>query len=105
MRKIDVARGIDQIEFVGLAVPGGVVQGHRVGLDGDSALTLDVHRVEDLVPEVTIRHPATELNQPVGKGRLAVVDVGDDAKAPDVIQKFLQIRRRLRIIAENSPRI
>ncbi len=43
VREVDVTRGVDQVELVGLAVAGGIAQGHRVGLDGDAALALDVH--------------------------------------------------------------
>ena len=40
-----MARGIDKVELVGLAVLGGIVHGDGTGLDGDAALALDVHVV------------------------------------------------------------
>src|SRR6202043_2600802 len=65
---------------------GGVEQRHGVALDGDAALALDVHRVEDLVAELALLDRAAALDQAVGQGGLAMVDVGDDAKIPDVLQ-------------------
>ena len=41
-------RRVDQIELVELAILGGVLQAHRVRLDGDSALALQIHGIEDL---------------------------------------------------------
>ena len=46
--EIDVAGRVDQIELIILPVLGAIVQAHGVGLDGDAALALQVHRVEHL---------------------------------------------------------
>ena len=46
--EVDVARGVNQVEDVALAVLSLVVEAHRMGLDGDAALALEVHAVEDL---------------------------------------------------------
>jgi hypothetical protein len=73
-----VTRRVDEIELVGLAVVGGVEHPNRLGLDGDAALALDVHRVEDLLDHVAVGHGVGELEDPIGKRRLAVVDVRDD---------------------------
>ena len=44
-----MARGIDEVELVGLAVLGGIVHGDSAGLDGDAALALNVQVVQNLV--------------------------------------------------------
>src|SRR2546427_5280488 len=62
-----------------------VVHAHRVELDRDAALALQVHRVEDLLPHQTLVERARELDEAVGQGRLAVVDVGHDTEVADVI--------------------
>src|SRR2546426_8090410 len=62
-----------------------VVHAHRVELDRDAALALQVHRVEDLLPHQTLVERARELDGAVGQGRLAVVDVGHDREVADVI--------------------
>ena len=45
-----MAGGVDQVQVVGLAVGGRVLDPHRLGLDRDPALALEVHRVEHLRP-------------------------------------------------------
>src|SRR5580658_7725461 len=50
----------------------------------DAALALEVHRIERLLFEVARGDGAGDLEQPVGEGRLPMVDVRDDAKVADV---------------------
>src|SRR5208282_4972015 len=38
----------------------------------------------ELVVKIALGHAAAALDQPVGEGRLAVIDVGDDREVPDV---------------------
>ncbi len=64
--EINVSRSIDQIQDVGLPVPSRVGQADRLALDGDAALALDVHAVEDLILEIPIRHDMGGLDQAVG---------------------------------------
>ena len=47
-------------------------------LDGDAALALQVHGVEDLRRHLALLQRAGHFEQPVGQRRLAVVDVRDD---------------------------
>ena len=53
-------------------------------LDGDAALTLDVHPVQVLRAHRPFVDDTGELQHPVGQRRLAVVDVGDDAEVPNL---------------------
>jgi len=53
---------------------------HRVQLDRDAALALQVHGVEHLLAHLTFLERAGGLDQSVGEGGFAVVDVGDDTK-------------------------
>ena len=78
-----MAGGIDQVELVGLAVVGLVVQPHGVGFDGDAALPLQVHRVEDLLHHLALGQRAGDFEQTVGQRRLAVVDMGNDGEIAD----------------------
>ena len=79
-----MARRVHEVELVGLAVPGLVVQAHGLRLDGDAALPLDIHRIEHLLLHLPVAQPAAHLDQAVGQGRLAVVDVGDDREVADM---------------------
>ncbi len=67
-----------------MAVLGRILDADGVGLDGDAALALDVHRVEELLLHVALGHGAGELDQPVGERGLAVVDMGDDGEVADM---------------------
>ena len=54
-----------------MAVAGPVDEPHRVRLDRDAALALDLHGIEYLLLHLARRQPAAMLNQAVGQGRLS----------------------------------
>ena len=84
--KVDVPRRVHQIEDVGLAVFGLVVEAHGLGLDGDAALALDIHGIEHLFLHLALGQAAGGLDQPVGQGGFAMVDVRDDGEVADTGQ-------------------
>ncbi len=84
--EIDMAGGVDQVQDIGLAVLRRVFDTDRVGLDGDAAFTLDIHRVEHLGLHVAFGDGAGQLDQPVGKRGFPVVDMGHDGEIADVFQ-------------------
>ena len=47
--EIDMARRVDQVQLVELAVLGAIVEAHGLRLDGDAALALDIHGIEHLL--------------------------------------------------------
>jgi hypothetical protein len=57
-----------------------------VGLDGDAALTLQIHGVQDLSLHFTRGETAAHLDETVSQGGLAVVNVGNDGKIADMTQ-------------------
>jgi len=82
--EVDVARGVDEVQDVVFAVVGAVVQTDGAGLDGDAALALKVHGVEDLVLHLALFDRVAFLEQAVGQRGFAVVNVGDDGKIADM---------------------
>jgi len=82
-----MARRVDQIEVVDLAIARLVLQRSGLRLDGYPTLFFDVHRVQDLGLHLALRQPAAPLDQAVGQRRLAMVDVRDDGKISDVIHQ------------------
>ncbi len=79
--EVDVAGRVHQVELVGLAVRRLPVEAHGLGLDGDPALLLDLHIVEHLpAHHLAVGQAAGALDQPVGKRRLPMVDMGDDTE-------------------------
>ena len=81
--KIDVAGRVDQIELVGLAVVRGVHHADGVGLDGDAALALQVHGVEDLGLHLARGERSGQLQQAVRQRGFTVVDMRDDGKVAE----------------------
>ena len=83
--EVDVPRGVDEVEFVDLAVLGLVLEGGGLRLDRDAAFTLEVHAVEHLGAHFAVGKTAAALDQAVGERRLAVVNVGDDREVADFL--------------------
>ena len=81
--EVHMARRVDQVQDVLLAVLRGVMQAHRVRLDRDAALALEIHRVEHLRFHLAGLQGAGELEEAIGERGLAVIDVGDDGEIPD----------------------
>src|ERR1700727_623068 len=82
-----MAGRVHEVENIGLAVLGPVFEPHRLGLDSDPALALDVHGIEHLFDHVALRHRPGLLDEPVGERGLAVVDMGDDREIADVLDR------------------
>jgi len=80
IREIHMPRGVDQVQFVGLPVLRPIIHGHRMRLDGDPPLTLEIHRVQKLLLHVPVRYGPRSMQQPVGQRRLPVVDMRDNAE-------------------------
>ena len=83
--EVDVARRVDEVQGVDLTVGGGVVERDGTGFDGDAALALQVHVVEDLVLHLARGNGVALFKKPIRQRRLAVVDVRDDGKISDVL--------------------
>ena len=78
-------RRVHQVQHIGFAVLRRIGQAHGLGLDGDAALFLDVHRVEHLFLHLTVGQAAAMLDEAVGQRRLAMVDMGDDREIADFV--------------------
>ena len=78
--EVDVAGRVDQMENALLPRHPNVL-----GLDGDAALALELHRVEVLLAHVAWVDGGTELQDAIGERRLAVVDVADRAEVADAL--------------------
>ena len=84
--EVDVAGRVHQVELVGLAILRGVIEAHCLGLDGDAALALNVHIIKDLLAHLALGEAAAMLDQAIGKRRLAMVDMRDNAEVTYVGQ-------------------
>ena len=82
--EVDMARRVDEVELVRLAIIGGIVDANGLAFDGDAAFALDVHAVKQLGLHIAMRHGASHLQNAVGERGLAMVDMGDDAEVTDM---------------------
>ena len=82
-----MARRIDQVQVVDLAITRLVLQCRGLRLDGDPALLLDVHRVEHLCFHLPVGQSPAALDDAVSKRGLAVVNVRNDRKISDVVHQ------------------
>ncbi len=96
--EVNVPGRVDEIELVGLPF-----DAHRLGLDGDPALALQIHRVEYLLTHVAARDGVRELEDPIGQRRLPMVDVGDDREVADAVLGHVRRALRRRSNASNAP--
>src|SRR2546430_4295276 len=81
--EIHVARCVNEVQEILVPIVGLVPDGDRVGLDGDPALTLQVHRVQDLLARFPGADGPGVFEQPIRECRLPVVYVSDNGKVPD----------------------
>jgi hypothetical protein len=99
--KIDVPRRIEQIQPIGLTRLACVTHRHRMCLNCDPPLALQVHRIKKLVLPLALLDRAGALQQPVGQRRLAVIDVRDDAKIARQLNGHESATMRVRASAVN----
>ena len=79
-----MARRVDEVELIGLPIVCRVHNADGIRLDGDAALALDVHGVEQLSLHIAFLDGVRELEDAVRYGGLAVVDVRNDGEVADV---------------------
>ena len=82
--KVNVARRIDQVELIRLAIIGVIGNADGIGLDRNAALALDIHGVEQLRLHVAFVNGMGELEDTVTDRGLAMVDVRNDREVADV---------------------
>lgn len=73
-------RRINEIQLVGFTIASGVVERNALRLNSNTALTLDVHRIEDLSFHLTFRKPPADLNKAVSNGGFTMVNVRNDGE-------------------------
>jgi hypothetical protein len=64
-----------------------VIEPDALEFDRDPSLAFDIHRIEILGSHFPRVNRATELEQAVRQGGLAMVDMGDDAEIADAVER------------------
>ena len=75
-----MAWGINKVELVDLAVAGLIVQGDTLGLDRNTAFTLDIHGIEYLFIHLPRAQPAAVLYETICQSGFTVIDMGNNRK-------------------------
>ena len=83
--KVDMSRGVDEVKFIGVPIFCFVFNLNGAGFDGDAAFPFQVHVVQKLIFHFTQGDRLCLFQNSVGKGRLAVVNVGNDAEISNVV--------------------
>ena len=81
--EVHMAGGVDEIQKIGLPIFGGIGQRDRLRLDGDAALALDGIGVQHLRFHLARLQTAAQLDDAIGQGGLAVIDMGNDGEVAD----------------------
>ena len=76
---------VNKVQLVQLAVLAAIVKADGLCLDGDASLAFEIHAVEHLRLHLALAECARVLDETVGDGGFAVVDVGDDGKIADML--------------------
>ena len=105
--EVDVSRSVDKVEHI--ILPSELILHlDSVALDRDSAFALQIHIIEHLGLHVLGVDGFRIFKQTVGKRRLAVVDMGNDAKIANILHNlqnykiFCEFRQNFQTIASKS---
>ena len=84
--EVHVSGRVDEVQLIFLSVGSHIRDAHGLRLDGDAALAFQIHLVQVLLAGLALADDLGQLKDAVGKGGLAVVDMGDDAEIANMIQ-------------------
>ena len=79
-----MARGINEVELVCITVGVMIVERDRLRFNGDTALALKLHGVKHLSLHFAVSQAPAVLDEAIGKGRFAVINMGNNRKIADV---------------------
>ena len=80
-----MAWGVDEVKLVSFTISGFEIERYALRFDSNTALTLKIHRVENLRFHFTVRQATADLNNTVRQRRFTVVDVSNDRKVTYVL--------------------
>ena len=77
-------RSVNEIEGISSIILA-VIHLNGVTLYGNAALSFEIHIVKKLILAFTVTYRLSSVQKPVGQGALTMVNMGDDAKVPDIL--------------------
>ena len=73
------------MENIVLTVFGMILELYDIQLDRDPSFPFQIKRIQDLILHLSFRYGLRQFQDPVGKRRLAVVDMCNDGEIPDSV--------------------
>ena len=98
--EVNMARRVDQVQDIFVAVERLVIEPNRTRLDGYPAFAFELHIVEHLLLDPALFDSPREFEQPVGKRAFPVVNMRNNRKIAysfNVIHLFHPFKRRAMI--------
>src|SRR5947209_6392664 len=96
-------RRVGKIQPIFFSIFRRVTHRYRMRLDRDAALTFQIHRIEQLVLPFALLDCAGALEQSIGKRRLSVIDMRDDAEIARQLDGHGSATMRARETMVNRP--
>jgi len=84
-----MARRVDQVENVIIAIFGMIGQGNGIAFDSDAAFPLNIHIIKNLILKIPFIADTCELNQTVGKCGFPMINMGYYAEVSYVFHNTL----------------
>ena len=78
--EVHMTRRVDQVQGIRLPILCRVENADGAGFDGDAALPLQIHVVQQLVLHLPLRHGVALLQQAIRQRGFTVIDVGNNGK-------------------------
>ena len=86
--KVNVPRGVNQVENIGFPILGLVVELNGIELDGNPTLPLQVHTIQELGLHFPAGYRLRLLQNPISKGRFPMVNMGNNGEVPNLLLAF-----------------
>src|SRR6266481_8540312 len=80
VREIHMTGCVQKIESIALPIFSLILHRHGMGLDGDSAFTFEIHRIEQLILLIPFFDRAGGLQQTIRESSLPVIDMSNDTE-------------------------
>ena len=83
--EVDVAGSVDKVQHILLAIARLINAAYRLRLDGNAALALQIHGVENLCLHLTFAQGSCIFNQAVCQRRFAMIYMGNNRKVTNMV--------------------
>ena len=95
-------RGVNEIQTIFMPIMCHIFERNALGLNRDSPLPFELHRIENLLEHFTAIQTTALLDQSVRQRRFTVVYVGDDREVANRILVATSHKGRREINGENA---